>query len=237
MKSLILSERMKAITSLVTAGNTVCDVGCDHGYVSIYLVMYKNAPKAVAMDVRMGPLSLAREHIAEYGLIEKIDTRCSDGLQELAVGETQSCIIAGMGGVLMEKILKEGEEKAKAFSELILQPQSHIQEFRAFLREEGYTIIEEDMVLEDGKYYPMMKVIPQKSADAENELFDMYGKCLLEKKHPVLKSFLEKTKRANEELLEHLKSLSTEKSDAKRISLEKEQEGIIKVLSEYFDCN
>jgi len=246
MKSLILSERMKAITSLVTEGNSVCDVGCDHGYVSIYLVMYKKAPKAVAMDVRMGPLSLAREHIVEYGLSEKIDTRCSDGLEKLQIGETSTCIIAGMGGVLMEKILKDGEEKAKAFEELILQPQSHIGEFRAFLREEGYTIIEEDMVLEEGKYYPMMKVVPRTSKEQEDdsmqetsmdmlEIFDLYGKKLLEKKHPVLKSYLEKTKRANEELLAHLETLSTEKSDAKKTALEKEQAGIIKVLSMYFD--
>lgn len=249
MKSLVLSERMKAITSLVTEGNTVCDVGCDHGYVSIYLVMYKQAPKAVAMDVRMGPLSLAKEHIAEYGLSEKIDTRCSDGLEKVEAGETQTCIIAGMGGVLMAKILKDGEEKAHSFQELILQPQSHIQEFRAFLREEGYTIIEEDMVLEEGKYYPMMKVVPKRAEQEKNtsfkqskaseylNLWDLYGQHLLEKQHPVLKSYLLKTQKANAELLEHLEAQASEKSEARRRDLEEEQKGLNKVLSEYFDCH
>lgn len=67
-------------------------------------------------------------------------------------------ICAGMGGRLMQRILEEGREKLEAVGELILQPQSDIPAFRAYLRQAGYVLLAEDMVYEDGKYYPMMKV-------------------------------------------------------------------------------
>lgn len=155
-----LSARMKALVGLVTPGRVVCDIGCDHGFVSIYLVQKGIADKVYAMDVRSGPLSRAREHIAAYGLEQQIETRLSDGLFMLEVGEADCAICAGMGGPLMIKILQEGREKVLVMKELILQPQSEITEFRKYLRTSGYHIIKEDMVFEDGKYYPMMKVVP-----------------------------------------------------------------------------
>ena len=155
-----LSARMKALVDLVTPGRVVCDIGCDHGFVSIYLVQKGLAARVYAMDVRSGPLSRARDHIAAYGLEQQIEPRLSDGFQNLKKGEADCAICAGMGGPLMIKILREGREKVLAMKELILQPQSEIGEFRKYLRINGYHIIKEDMVFEDGKYYPMMKVVP-----------------------------------------------------------------------------
>ena len=65
-----------------------------------------------------------------------------------------------MGGGLVIRILTEGEEVVRKLEECILQPQSEIEKVRAFLLEKGYEFLEEDMVCEDGKYYPMMKVRP-----------------------------------------------------------------------------
>ena len=159
MKEVKLSARLQALANMVSSGNIVCDIGCDHGWVSIYLIQQGIASKVLAMDVRTGPLERAREHIAQYDLEAYIETRLSDGLQKMQVGEATAMVCAGMGGPLMMKILTEGREKAKAMKELILQPQSELAMFRRFLREEGYRIVAEDMVLEDGKFYPMMKVV------------------------------------------------------------------------------
>lgn len=158
MRQVVLSDRMRAVASMVTAGNRVCDVGCDHGYVSIYLVEQRLSPAVLAMDVRSGPLGAAREHIAERGLEEIITTRMSDGLHNYNIGEADTLICAGMGGGLMRRILSENSAKTDSFQELILQPQSEIEQFRAWLRERRYRITEEKMVEEDGKFYPMMRV-------------------------------------------------------------------------------
>ncbi len=156
----MLSARMKALADMVTEGNRVCDVGCDHGFVSIYLLQQGISPRVLAMDVRQGPLSRAREHIRRQGLEAYIETRISDGLSALEAGEADTVICAGMGGRLMQRILEDGREKAWAMQELILQPQSELPAFRAYLRREGYLTVAENMIYEEGKYYPMMKVIP-----------------------------------------------------------------------------
>ena len=72
-----LSLRLSAIADLVTEGNRLVDVGCDHGYLPVYLIQQKKIPSAIAMDVRKGPLSRAQEHIRQYGLEEYIQTRLS----------------------------------------------------------------------------------------------------------------------------------------------------------------
>lgn len=229
-----LSKRLAAVAAMVTKGNIVCDVGCDHGYVSIYLVREKISPRVIAMDVRPGPLAQAKEHILMYGLSDYIETRLSDGVDALNEGEADTLILAGMGGRLMEGILTRGREKVFRMKELILQPQSEIAAFRRFLRQEGMEIVAEDMVFEDGKYYPMMKVVPTMqgvsaeafSADEESDSYllnDLYGKLLLEQKHPVLKKFLDYRDEKLTQLLMDLESVSGD-SPKSRLRMEEVKE-------------
>ena len=195
-----ISNRLTTAAALVTQGYTLADVGTDHGYIPIYLLQQKKIPAAIAMDINEGPLERAKEHIALYGLQAYIQTRLSDGVAALKPGEVEAVLIAGMGGGLVMHILKDGEKVCQSAKELILQPQSEIERVREFLREEGYTILAEDMVYEDGKFYPMMKV--QYQGENENaqkasevlKLSDLYGGLLLQNRHPVLKTFLEKEK-------------------------------------------
>ena len=104
-EKIVLSKRLQAVASMVTAGNRVCDIGCDHGFVPICLVQQKISPGALAMDVREGPLSQARMHIAACGLETYIETRLSDGLAAFRMGEADTLICAGMCGRLMMRIL------------------------------------------------------------------------------------------------------------------------------------
>ena len=187
-----ISNRLTTAAALVTQGYTLADVGTDHGYIPIYLLQQKKIPSAIAMDINEGPLERAKEHIALYGLQAYIQTRLSDGVAALKPGEVEAVLIAGMGGGLVMHILKDGEKVCQSAKELILQPQSEIEHVREFLREEGYTLLAEDMVYEDGKFYPMMKVQYQGENVEELKLSDLYGGLLLQNRHPVLKTFLEK---------------------------------------------
>ena len=146
------------LANMVTVGSLVADVGCDHGFLSIWLVQAGVSPRVLAMDVRKGPLAAAREHIEAYGLGDYIETRLSDGLKSCEAGEVETLVCAGMGGRLMERILTESMEKVKRLKELILQPQSELWEFRMFLRREGFEVLQEEAVCEDGKFYFAMKV-------------------------------------------------------------------------------
>ncbi len=187
----ILSARMQAVADMVSWGSRVADVGCDHGYVSIYLVQSGRAVSALAMDIHEGPLLRAREHVEEAGLLPYIELRRSDGLLAFEKGEADVLICAGMGGRLIQKILMREADKTFSFRELILQPQSEIPDFRRFIVSMGYSIIEEDMILEDGKFYPMMKAAVTGSPVELSETEARFGPLLLKQRHPVLKQYLE----------------------------------------------
>lgn len=228
-EKVVLSDRLSAVAAMVSKGNRVCDVGCDHGFVPIYLVQQGISPQVLAMDVNKGPLEQAKEHIQAYELADYIETRLSDGLQSYQKGEADALICAGMGGRLMMQILEYEEDKTASFQELILQPQSDVEAFRAFLRKKGYQIVAENMIEEDGKYYPMMKAvkvdkwgeknetIPQGESlppDWQQQMEDRYGPLLRKTKHPVLRRYLEREERICEEILEQLRKQGLE--DAKR---------------------
>ena len=70
-----LSRRLKAIADMVTEGNRLVDVGCDHGYLPVYLMLNHKIPGAIATDVGKGPLARAQEHIAEYGMSKYIEAK------------------------------------------------------------------------------------------------------------------------------------------------------------------
>ena len=209
-----LSKRLQAVADLLTAPiyDCVADVGTDHGYLPIYLTERGLCKKAIAMDINEGPLGRARAHILESDLEAYIETRRSDGLLALEKGEAQAVVIAGMGGNTMKEILRGGDGILEPDTVLVLQPQSEIRDFRAYLAGQGFRFLAEDMVFEDGKYYPMMKVrksCPDGRAEApageftETEL--RYGPLLLGQRHPVLREFLLWQREQKERILENLR--------------------------------
>lgn len=189
-----ISKRLEMVADMVTRGGVVADIGTDHAYIPIYLIENKKAERAIAMDVNEGPLQRAREHILQHALDRLIDTRLSDGLEALEPQEADCVVIAGMGGPLTVRILTQGEGKLGVHTELILQPQSEIEEVRSWTEEHGWEIVREEMIREDGKYYPMMRAIRKiDGAEDEKHLSQVekkYGRLLLQRRDPVLEAFL-----------------------------------------------
>ncbi len=166
MKSVILSDRLNAVAGLVRSSDCVCDIGTDHGFVPIYLINSGVCKRAIAMDINKGPLDRARDHIKENGLADLIETRLSNGMEKLSEGETDAVVIAGMGGLLMKRILEDGQPRKKGIKQMVLQPQSDLRLFREYLRHERFFITKEAEVFEDGKYYVAISV--NVSDDGEN---------------------------------------------------------------------
>ena len=231
-----LSKRLQAVADLVSEGLVVADVGTDHGYIPIYLIETKKSPKAFAMDVNKGPLLRAKEHIAEHGLETRIETRLSDGVRALQKGECDCVVVAGMGGALTIKIMEEGKDIFRSLKEFVLQPQSELQKVRAYLCENAYFIVEENMVLDDGKFYPMFRVINGQSEEY-HAIELCYGKLLLEQKNAVLKTFLQKEKAVKELILSNLEQSFGEHIEARRKEIQEELEGIEYALQRYYEGN
>lgn len=157
---MLLSDRMKAVAGLVQPCRSIADIGCDHGYVAMELVRSNICRHVIAMDINSGPLDRAKQNIADYAMQDYIETRLSDGVSALREGETDGIICAGMGGKLVISILEQGKKLIGAMTQVILQPQSELDEVRRYLRKKGFLIDKEDMIYEDGKYYPMMRALP-----------------------------------------------------------------------------
>ena len=163
------------VAAMVPKGSVVCDIGCDHGFVSIELIRRQICPHVIASDVRTGPLERAREHVSEAGLSEQIELRLSDGLREIRQGEADGFLAAGMGGKLMIRMITDSLEKVRAMSYMILQPQSELQALRRFLRENDFRIMRESMVFEEGKYYFAMLVSTCEAG--RKQLLEQEGAC------------------------------------------------------------
>lgn len=230
-----LSERLTAIAEMVTEGNRLVDVGCDHGYLPVYLMLQHKIPRAIATDVGKGPLTRAQEHIAQYHMEAYIETRLCNGLSEIRSGEGDTLVIAGMGGPLMERILSEGRHALPGFQELILQPQSDIPHFRRFVMQNGYQIIQEEMILEDGKFYPIIKAVPYEGERPAvwSRAEEMFGRLLLERKHPVLKLYLERELRIRSEISAQLESASGDAVKKRGMEVEEEKQLILTALKRY----
>ncbi len=225
-----LSKRMQRLASLVTEENRLADIGTDHAYIPIFLVQQKKTKYAFAMDINPGPLSRAREHIEASGLATYIETRLSDGLDKLEADEADTVLIAGMGGRLMIHILDGGAHCLDTVKELILQPQSDIEEVRRWLYQHHYHIITEDIVLEDGKYYPMMKAVHGLDEKfSEEELY--YGRTSQQRSKEILLSYLQKKECEGKKIQEILLANGQERS-VRMKELKKDQKRIRRIVKE-----
>lgn len=173
-----LGKRLTKVADLILLAEVLADVGCDHGYLSIYLVEKKRCQHVIAMDINKGPLQKAGENIHKFGYGDYIETRLSNGLDKLKAGEAEGFVCAGMGGPLALEILWNDRDKVKDMKQIVLQPQSELWLVRRTLKKWGFIIEQEDIALEDGKYYFMMRIRPGEAScmeeppETESSLFD-----------------------------------------------------------------
>ena len=222
MKNIQLSKRLQYVSDFITPGLVLADIGTDHGFIPIYMVSSGKTPRAYAMDINEGPLERATEHINEYKLENKIETRLSDGLMKLNGNEAESVLIAGMGGALVIKILTEGKHALEGVKELVLSPHTEADLVREFLKTTDFIIEKEGMVIDAGKYYVVIKARRREVNEqdrlyaneykapegVEEELYKTlctkYGRILLEEKNPILKELLSKELRTYSNIREGL---------------------------------
>lgn len=199
-----LSKRLAAVAERVPQNTVIADIGTDHAYVPVYLVQKGICPRAVAGDFNSGPVKSARETVRLYGLEYKIDVRQGDGLEILEPGEVDVVILAGMGGLLVTRILEGGTEVIKQLQCLLLQPNNYAGTVRNWLAENGWGLVDEHLIEENGKFYPVILAEQDRGIFASDIISLEFGPCLLKKGGPVVHKFLEKKKREYENILDGL---------------------------------
>lgn len=231
-----ISKRLQRVAAHVQSGGIVADIGCDHGFTSIYLIENHLASRAFALDINPGPLARAKENIRQYQMQDRITVRLSDGAKELSPGEADTLLISGMGGSLICRILRDSKEVTERAAELVLSPQSEPFLVRHFLQETGFAIDREEMLTDQGKYYVIIHAVPGKQHFSREEEY-MYGSYLIQKKDTVLLQFLEKERKRVQGILNGLetKKLSESAIGQKR-KLEEELSGLQWTISTMQSC-
>lgn len=155
--NLPISDRLLACAGFVAPGDRVADIGCDHGYLGIYLLKNGIAKNVIASDIREQPLQCAIRNAAKYGVSDRMSFFLSNGVQEIP-HDFDTLVCAGMGADTMISILEAAPWLQNKQYRLILQCQSKTPMLRSYLSEHGWRIAEES-VLRDGRFlYTVMEV-------------------------------------------------------------------------------
>lgn len=172
-----LSPRLYCCAKMVRNNSKIVDVGTDHAYLPIWLSKNNIISSAIACDINDKPLERARENINIYKVMN-VETRISDGLENVGESEVDTIVIAGMGGELIYKIISRAEWTKNKI--LILQPMSSERDLRLSLIEGNYSIKREVAVNSDGRVYTVMEVMYDDCNEngKYDDLYPFVGKML-----------------------------------------------------------
>lgn len=153
MRTMELSPRLRSVANLVPRGARLADIGTDHAYLPTWLILHGVIDRAIAADLREGPLERARLTAEKYGLSGHMSFRLCDGLAGVGEDEADVVAIAGMGGETIAEILSAAPWTKAEGKLLLLQPMSAQPELRRWLWEQGYTIRREVLSKEGETLY------------------------------------------------------------------------------------
>lgn len=172
-----LQPRLRAIADLVPDDVRLVDVGTDHGFIPVDLLLSQRIRFAIASDIGAAPLDHARRTADQYDVTEGIEFRLCDGLKDIAANEVDCIVIAGMGGDNIVSIL-EAAPWTKDGAFLLLQPMSKAEVLRRWLNENGYQVTAERLVADKGVIYPILSVCGGEMSSASDSQF--WGGFLLD---------------------------------------------------------
>ncbi len=200
-----LSPRLGVIAGFVEKGETVADVGCDHGFLPLYLLQAGISPKVIMTDISAGSLNKARQSFtdaypADFDRMTGVefDFRVGDGLTPLARAETDAVVMAGMGGLLMTEIMGHDPDKTGSFKKYILQPRNNPGKLRKWLDISGFKIISETLVRERSRICeiiaatpaPTFKEVEMSAADMDDDVMWEYPETLIEHRNALTEEYL-----------------------------------------------
>ena len=166
-----LGSRLSSVASFVPKDAKLLDVGCDHAKLDIYLTEKNLVSKAVASDIKEGPLKEAKKNIKRHKLTKDLDT----------------VVVSGLGGKSMMGIFKYSKKKLKTIKTIIISPNNYQSDIKKCLTHLGYYISDETLV-KDGKYiYQVIKLEKGYKFYTKKDMF--FGPILLTKKDNMFKEY------------------------------------------------
>lgn len=174
-----LSKRLASIASNIDKEDKVVDIGCDHGYLSIYLKAVNGNKIVIATDINENALNMAKKNINKNSIL--IETRLGNGLDVIKHNEVDTIIISGMGGNTILNILKKN--KLKYIKKIVIQSNTDIPLIRKYINKLGYTIKNEQLIIDKNIYYIIITFTKGRHKYTKKELY--FGPILLKENNDL----------------------------------------------------
>lgn len=203
-----LSDRLQKIADFIEPGESIADIGTDHGFLPIALWESGKSPYVILSDINDGPLEKARANINKYFPEKEFDLRIGSGIKTLKPAEVDAIVVAGMGGLLIAEILEDDLAKSRSYKKWILQPRNGQDKLRGWLLEHGFAIKDEVLVRE-GKYLCeiILAVPDSQNLKSEPGILDLeISPILFAKKDPLLVEFIENKIRIEKKVYEAIQT-------------------------------
>ena len=176
-----LSKRLASIALNIDKEDKVVDIGCDHGYLSIYLKAVNGNKIVIATDINENALNMAKKNINKNRIL--IEKRLGNGLDVINYNEVDTIIISGMGGNTILNILKKN--KLKYIKKIVIQSNTDIPLIRKYINKLGYTIKNEQLIIDKNIYYIIITFSKGKHKYTKKELY--FGPILLKENNELFK--------------------------------------------------
>ncbi len=212
-----LDPRLSLVASFVRQGSVLADIGTDHAYLPAYLVETGRCPRAVASDLRPGPLENAKETVMQAGLADSIDTVLSDGLDALPALCADDVVLAGMGGILIAELLSRAAWLKTPAVRIIAQPMSHAEDVRFWFYENGFTIDREACVFDKHRGYVALAAHYSGEKTVITPALP-YGGLLFGQRDPAALRFLERQKARLQKRRDALLKAGSDPAEAQRLT-------------------
>ncbi len=185
-----MSNRLLACCNYVKKGARVADIGCDHGYLGIYLLTNGIASTTIESDVAEQPLECAKRNARKFRVASKMTFCRSNGAQSIP-RDFDTMVCAGMGADTIISILSSAPWLKDDKYRLILQCQSRRPELRQWLYDAGYHIDRETLA-QDGKFIYTVMEVTFGPAPGPTPAETYLSAQLLADNHPLLPAFYDR---------------------------------------------
>lgn len=152
-----LSDRLAHCAKFISGGVRVADIGCDHGYLGIHLLLSGRASEVIAADINEGPLDSAMRNAHRFGVNKQITFYLCDGATGIP-HNFDILVCAGMGADTIIHILQDAPWLRDPHYRLVLQCQSKTPMLRKYLSDHGWHLQKESIVKEGKFLYTVMAV-------------------------------------------------------------------------------
>ncbi len=202
-----LKPRILAVAEMVPPGSVVADIGTDHAYLPVFLVLEQGCPRVVAVEKSQQNAAIARETVARFQLEDRVQVRLGDGLQALRESDgIETVVLAGLGGKTICQLLGavDPDYLRQGPRRLVLQPMGESAMLRRWLVAHGFRLVKERLARERKRYYEIMAAEPGRQKVDDPFMLEL-GPVLVQEEDPLLVPWLEKKLAHYEQIIQGLK--------------------------------